>query len=156
EQSAQFGFRAQYGWFTVWLGEANLLNGNPTIAASLAREGFEICWNAQFPFGVACAQRALGCASLAAGRFIDAERHLEEGLNGFRLIGAQLEFARTHLSLASVALATELPQKATSLLAHAEDLLSKLQVDRLLVRVERLRSPASTVREDEKMPIPRG
>jgi tetratricopeptide (TPR) repeat protein len=142
EQSArQFGafrFRQIQGQYTVFLGEAHLLNGNLEPARTLVSQGLEITRAASYPYGVACAQRALGRIALAHDELSEAETQLNDAVQSFRSIEARFEVARTCMALAELAHRRGEQDATATHLAAAHRIFTGLRVPRHAARTEAL------------------
>jgi tetratricopeptide (TPR) repeat protein len=138
QQLGQFRFRQLQGWFTAWLSEAYLLNGQIEKARELAVEGLELTRKIKYWWGVGLAQRALGRIAQASGALSDTETHLTEALQAFALIQARFEVGRIHLALAELAHTRGNHEAVTTHLQEAHQLFRTLKVPRYIVRTEQL------------------
>ncbi len=135
----EFGVRPTQSRFLAWLSEASLAQGVADRAEALALRGLEMSRQAVFPYGVALAERALGAAIGACGRFSEAEAHLTEALRMFEAMQAAFESARTRLSLAELAAASGELDAAARQAAEVEQALGRLDAPAYAARARRLR-----------------
>ena len=91
------------GWFTMQLGEAYLLNGEPEQARELTDQGLDILETAGYRRGIAWARRTLGRIAVANHAYSEAEDQFNRALATFVAISALFEAGRTHLALADLA-----------------------------------------------------
>ena len=138
QQLSRFRFRQLEGWFTAWLSEAFLLNGQIEKALQLASQGLEITRPVKDWYGVGLAQRALGRIAQASGRLSQAEMHLKEAIETFASIPARFEVGRTYLSLAEVAHAQGNHETVTTSLGKANELFRALRVAKYVERTGQL------------------
>jgi tetratricopeptide (TPR) repeat protein len=91
------------GWFTMQLGEAYLLNGEPEQARELTDQGLDILEKAGYRRGIAWARRTLGRIAVANHAYAEAEDQFNQALAVFVAISALFEAGRTHVALADLA-----------------------------------------------------
>ena len=103
EQYTRFRFRAR-GWFTAWLAEARLAQGDAAAARTLAAEGLTRAREAAQGYGEGIAERAVGLVHLAEDDGAAASQALRAARATFERIGAGFEIGRTDLALARAAL----------------------------------------------------
>ncbi len=125
-------------WFTIWLGEAYLLDGQVERARETLREGLEAAEAVGFRWAVGLTVRALGRVAAAERAFAEAQSRYEQALGTFGVIEAQLELGRTHLALAELAGDRGDPGTAAQHVEAARRLFEALDVPRHLDRAERL------------------
>jgi transcriptional regulator with AAA-type ATPase domain/tetratricopeptide (TPR) repeat protein len=137
------GVRPTQGRFLAWLSEACLAQGVADRAEALANRGLEISRQAVYPYGVALAERALGTAIGASGRFGEAGVHLAEALRMFESMQAAFESARTRLARAEFAAASGERDAAARQAAEVEQALEMLDAPAYAARARRLRERAT-------------
>jgi len=91
----RLGLHKQQGTFHAFLADAWLEIGNAERAQREASLALTTCNEAQFPFGAAWAERALGRAHAVRGARPEALAHLARARAGFERIGARLELGVT-------------------------------------------------------------
>ncbi|HEU4369878.1 MAG TPA: sigma 54-interacting transcriptional regulator [Methylomirabilota bacterium] len=143
-QLDELGVRPTQGRFLAWLSEACLAAGVVERAEALAAQSLEVNRTAGFPYGIALAERALGAAAGARGRFTEAEAHLAEALRMFESMQAAFEVARTRLSFADVAAAAGRREAVVEHAGEAERAFLALGAPPYATRARRLLEAAVT------------
>jgi predicted ATPase len=133
-------FRQLESWFTIWWGEACLLDGQYARAQELARQGLEIARDVSFQVVVGWGQRVLGQVALARRTYAEAMAHLQAALATFTAIASSTESARTLLALAALAHAQGHREAAT---AHLYEAYARFQTLQLPVHMDRTRQLAT-------------
>ncbi len=133
-----FRFRQIQGQYTVFLGEAHLVNADLDTARTLVSSGLDITREASYPFGVAWAQRTLGRIALASGELSTARTHLDDALGSFQSIEARFEVARTCLALAELAHRRGEQDATAARLATARGIFADLAVPRYVALTDTL------------------
>jgi class 3 adenylate cyclase/tetratricopeptide (TPR) repeat protein len=137
QQWNQFRGHPDEAWFTAWLSEAYLLNGQVRKARDLAINGLKQATDQKYAPAVGLAQRTLGRVAQAEGRSLEAETHLEQALTIFESIHARYLAGRTQLDLAVMAQAHGNLSAAAAHLRQAHSLFTRLQVSEYVERTER-------------------
>jgi class 3 adenylate cyclase/tetratricopeptide (TPR) repeat protein len=138
QQWNQFRGHPDEGWFTTWLSEAYLLNGQVDKARELALHGLKLVTDQRYVPALGLAQRALGRLAQAEGNLLQAETHLKEALATFESIHARYLAGRTQLDLAAVAQAQGNLSASGTHLQKAHALFTRLQVPEYVERTEQL------------------
>jgi tetratricopeptide (TPR) repeat protein len=134
QQWNQFRAHPDEGWFTTWLSEAYLLNGQVDKARELAIHGLKLVTDQRYAPALGLAQRALGRIAQAKGEFLEAETHLKEARATFESIHARFLAGRTHLDLAAVAHAQGNLAAGATHLREAHSLFTRLRVPEYVER----------------------
>jgi tetratricopeptide (TPR) repeat protein len=137
-QLIEWRIRRMQSQFMSYLSEAQRLTGHVERAHELAFKALEIATDAEYPYGVGWAQRALGRSAQASGALAEAEAYLKAAFETFAAIQARFELSRTHLALAELAYAQENCDALTTHLAEAHALFSTLQLPHYVERTEQL------------------
>ena len=101
-------------------------------------QGLEIARAATYPYGVACAQRALGRIAFARDELAQADTHLNDALQTFRSMEARFEIARTWMALAELAHRRGEGEATTTRVAGAHRMFMDLRVPHYVALTEAL------------------
>ncbi|MBI1735324.1 MAG: sigma 54-interacting transcriptional regulator [Candidatus Rokubacteria bacterium] len=137
-QLGQFRFPQPQGWFIVFLAEAHRLLGRLEAAVGLATQGLRIGTESHSPWGIGCAERALGRIAQARGALDETDRRLGAAYRLFTDIGARYDAARTSMDLATLAHARRDAAGVRRHLAEARRTFAELHVDRYVARADAL------------------
>jgi tetratricopeptide (TPR) repeat protein len=99
----RFHGRPDQGWFSIFLAEAYLLDGQRERAHRLAEEALADSRARGYWFGIGFARRALAHIARAEGALANVQVHLEEALRTFESVPTPYFAARIHLDLGSLA-----------------------------------------------------
>lgn len=132
------GMQQILGWFAAYLAEAYADSGRLDRAQGIGEEGLAAAEAAQFRYGVALAQRALGVVGLKKGDAASAETWLRRALETFSELETPFEIGRTWLRLAQTALARADRPGAGDAIQKAAGIFEKLYVPKYLEQTQRL------------------
>lgn len=132
------GMQQIFGWFAAYLAEAYADSGRLDRAQGIGEEGLAAAESAQFRYGVALAQRALGIVDLKKGNAAGAELWLRRALETFTELETPFEIGRTWLRLAQNALAQVDRAGAVAAVQKATAIFENLYVPKYLEQTQRL------------------
>lgn len=132
------GMQQILGWFAAYLAEAYAESGRLDRAQGIGEEGLAAAESAQFRYGVALAQRALGIVDLKKGNAAGAELWLRRALETFTELETPFEIGRTWLRLAQNALAQVDRAGAGAAIQKATAIFENLYVPKYLEQTQRL------------------
>lgn len=132
------GMQQILGWFAAYLAEAYAESGRLDRAQGVGEEGLAAAQAAQFRYGVALAQRAIGVVGLKKGDLGSAEAWLNRALATFEALETPFEIGRTWLRLAQASLARQDREGARAALKTASDTFERLYVPKYLEQTQRL------------------
>lgn len=133
-----FGHRPAKAFYLSAMADAYLLVGNPGKAGELATESLHLARETSFPPGIGSSSLSLGRVARATGNFVEAEAHFSEALDTAQALGARHEVAYTHLALAELAHARNVPSTAVVHLRQAYALGAGLRARRHIERCKAL------------------
>ncbi len=137
-QMKEAGMQQIQGWFAAYLAEAYAALGRLDRAQTVGEEGLAAAQAAQFRYGVALAQRALGVVALEKGDSAGAENWLRQALATFTELETPFEIGRTWLRLAHSALAAGKRDEAGIAFKTASETFERLYVPKYLEQAQRL------------------
>lgn len=117
------------GWFSIWMGEAYLRDGQLAAAEPYAHEALTIVTSTKSVYWIGLAERLLGELALAIDKYADAATHLHTALEIFTSGGARFDEGRTHLILANVARAQTKRQALRTHVTAAYRLFTELKTN---------------------------
>lgn len=125
-------------YFRTWLGEAYLLSNQLDKAQELLGKTLEVCTEIKYALGIGWCHHILGRVAQARGELATAQRHLDDAVQAFRLIGAKFELARTYLARAELSNAQGDPERVRRVLGEAHRLFEALRTPKYVERTRRL------------------
>ena len=132
------GMQQILGWFAAYLAEAYAESGRLDRAQGVGEEGLAAARAAEFRYGVALSQRAIGVVALKKGDLTAADTWLRQALETFTSLGTPFEIGRTWLRLAQAALAGQDRGGAQAALKTAGEIFERLYVPKYLEQTQRL------------------
>lgn len=132
------GMRQLQGWFSAFLAEAYLRDGQAGEGLPIAEQAVAVTLEARFWYGLGLARRSLGMICRAQGRHDEALAHLHEALEGFRSHRVPFEAARTRLELALLAHDRGGASEAAAQLREAYRAFQELGAKRYVEKAEQI------------------
>jgi tetratricopeptide (TPR) repeat protein len=124
------GYSRMVAWFSGWLAEAYLLDGDDSRGRATAEGALLLSRELGYPWGVGVAERVLGRVALSQGDADRAERHLQEALRRFALMDARFDGCSAMFSVASAARLRGDEVRAAELLEGCRRVFSELGAPR--------------------------
>jgi tetratricopeptide (TPR) repeat protein len=125
-------------YFRTWLGEAYLRDNQLDQAQEVLGQTLAVCTDLEFASGVGWCHHLLGRLAQARGKLAEAQRHLDEAVQVFRLLGAKFELARTCLAQAELSNAQSDSERVRNYLREARRLFDVLRTPKYVERTQQL------------------
>jgi predicted ATPase/class 3 adenylate cyclase len=138
QMADQVRSRQWRAYFQAWLGEAYLRDNRLDQAQEVLDRTLAVCTDLKYAVGIGWCHHLLGQVAQARGGLAEAQRHLDEAVQVFRLLGAKFELARTCLAQAELSNAQSDSERVRNYLREARRLFDVLRTPKYVERTQQL------------------